>query len=553
MMPLSSIPGALVRFVRARPLVAVLGLVVAVGLAVVVFTRTRHTAAPQNSYYVVKRGDFLVSIIEGGTLRAASEVIVRCELEGTPRIISIVPEGTAVKKGDLLVELDSSGIKEKISNQDVTVQGAEAAWLRAKEDLSIQKLTMDAAIKDAELKVEFAASDLEKYKEGDWPQQKQGIAARITLAEEDMQRAQDRLNWTVQLEKRGYATRDELKADQLTVKRQDITIAQAKEELRLADKYDYPKKVRLMESTVEQTKLELIRTRQRSAATITSFDVDVKTKFTTLETQRERWQQAKEQLVLAKIFAPQDGLVIYATGSSVASMLIEEGAVVRQRQDLIKLPDVTQMMVEVKVHESHVRQVKPGLNAFVTIDSLPDQRFAGVVKKVGVLPDSASRYYNPNLKVYSTEVWITEALNDIKPGVSGRAEVIVTNLLNVLTVPIQAVTTHKGRQVCFVEREHKTFPVPVEIGLYNEKMIEIKAGLQEGDRVLLAALSATDTIPMDGSTDKPEDSESKTNAPKSSESPTPATSHQRAPPAPKPPFTTPAKPVASDKSVTRAE
>ena len=103
---------------------------------------------------------------------------------------------------------------------------------------------------------------------------------------------------------------------------------------------------------------------------------------------------------------------------------------------VIKLPDVTQMMIEVKVHESHVRQVKPGLGAYVTIDSLPDKQFTGVVKKVAVLPDTASRYYNPNMKVYSTEVWINESLQDIKPGVSGRAEVVVTNLPAVLTVPI---------------------------------------------------------------------------------------------------------------------
>lgn len=89
---------------------------------------------------------------------------------------------------------------------------------------------MDASVKDAVLKVEFAISDLEKYKEGDWPQTRRAIEAKITIAQEELQRAQDRLNWTKTLEAKGYATKDELKADSLTMKRQEIIIEQADEE-----------------------------------------------------------------------------------------------------------------------------------------------------------------------------------------------------------------------------------------------------------------------------------------------------------------------------------
>lgn len=528
--PASNSPAPL-RVARQRPLLLVVALIAAVAGGVV-FLKSRKPPVAQQSYFTVKRGNFPVMILEGGTLRATQELIVRSELEGTPRIISIVPEGTSVKKGDLLVELDAAGIKEKVATQDLTVQSAEASFTRAKEDLAIQKLTMDAAVKDQELRVEFAESDLEKYKEGDWPQQKKAIEARITIAEEEMQRAQDRLNWTVQLEKRGYATRDELKADQLTVKQKDLTISQAKEELRLAQKYDFPKKVRLLESTVEQTKLELLRVRQRAASTISTYEADVKSKQAQLEKQRERLGEAKEQLLLTKIFAPQEGLVVYATGSSASSgILIEEGATVRQKQDIIKLPDVTQMMVEIRVHESHVRQVKLGLPANVTIDSLPDKQFTGIVKKIAVLPDSSSRYYNPNLKVYTTEVWINEELTDIKPGVSGRAEIIITNLTDVLTVPIQAVTTVKGQQVCYVEKKGRHLQTPVEIGLYNDRLIEIKNGLQEGDKVLLAALSESESIPVEEADKAEESAAPRTNgAPKPAEPAAPALTNAAAPP-----------------------
>ncbi|MFA6546352.1 MAG: HlyD family efflux transporter periplasmic adaptor subunit [Limisphaerales bacterium] len=486
------------QFARQNPRRMLLLLVVVIAGAAYGF-RNHKPVTQANSYFTVKRGDFLVSLVEGGTLRAVQELIIRNELEGSTTIVSVVPEGMNAKKGDLLVELDSSSLRDKIASQEIAVQNAEGAHSKAAEDLEIQKLTMDGAVKDAILKVEFAGSDLEKYMEGDWPQQKRAIQARITIAQEEIQRAQDRLNWTRTLETKGYATKDELKADLLTVKRQEITIAQADEELRLATKYTYPKSVRLMEANVESAKLALLQARQRSAATIRSYEADWRAKQNALELQRQRLQEMKDQLALTKIYAPQDGLVVYATGSSSSGILIEQGATIRQKQDLIKLPDVTQMMIEIRVHESHVRQVKPNLGAYVTIDSLPDQQLTGVVKKIAVLPDTSSRYYNPNMKVYITEVWINESLNDIKPGVSGRAEIVVTNLLQVLTVPIQAVTTVKGQQVCFVQRGEKDMPVPVEVGMFNDRMIEIRKGIKEGDRVLLSALANSDTISLDGS------------------------------------------------------
>ena len=165
--------------------------------------------------------------------------------------------------------------------------------------------------------------------------------------------------------------------------------------------------------------------------------------------------------------------------------MIEEGAVVRNRQEIIKLPDVSEMKVQVKIHESHINQIALGQPAFVVLDSLPDQRYRGTVSKVAPLPDSSSRWGNPDLKVYATEIVINDKLPDIKPGVSARAEVLITNLENVLSVPIQAVTTRKGKQVVFLSSAPQE-PVPVTVGQYNTKFIQICTGLRDGDRVMLA-------------------------------------------------------------------
>ena len=485
---------------RKRPRTVAVTTLALLLLAGWVFHRFSRSDPTQYIYYPVKRNDFLVSIIEGGTLKAVREVTVRSELEGVARILSIVPEGTNVHKGDLLVELDSADLRERVSAQEVTFQNAQFAFVQAKENLAIQKSTVESNIKDAELKLEFARSDLSKYIEGDWPQTEKETKAKISIAEEELTRAKDRYNWTKQLQTKGYATKSELDADDLAVKRKEIELSQAQEQLRLYTKYDYPKRKRALEAAMDQSEKELERLKLRSAAMIAQVEASLKSQSATLELQEKRLNELKEQLKLTKIEAPQDGLVVYASSSNPGSgILIEEGASVRQKQDIIKLPDVTQMMLEIRVHESHVQKIKPGLEAYVTIDSLPDQQFRGSVRKVGVLPDSSSRWMNPNLKVYATEILIEDEIPDIKPGISGRAEVIITNLHNVLTVPIQAVTTVKGRQVCLVEKGRSAKPVPVEVGMYSDRLMEIKSGLKEGDMVLLSALTSSDNIDMTGS------------------------------------------------------
>jgi len=486
---------------RQQPKLAVIVLVVVVGLGTMIFRATNKEKDTTTLYHTVKRGDFLISVVEGGGLKAVNEVVVRSELEGSAPIISIVKEGTYVKKGQLLVELDSADLQERLIQQEVTTQSSQFAYLQSKEGLAIQKSVNDSNIKDAELGLELARDDLEKYKEGDIPQAGRDATNAIFIAEELYKRAEDKLKWTEELAKKDFASQTEVQTDDLAMKSAKIKVDKERATLELMKKYDFPKQLRLKGSKVDQAEVELMRIKQRARAQEAQAAAELESKQRTLDFNEKKLAHYQQQLEYTKITAPQDGMVIYAssTGGSRSNYLIEEGASIRQKQDIIILPDISQMMLEVRVHESHVAQIKPGQRAYVTIDSVPDKRFRASIRKVAILPDSNSRYYNPNLKVYPTEIIIEDRLPDLKPGVSGRAEIVITNLPSVLTVPIQAVTTSRGQQVCFVQRGKTTEQVKVEVGMYNDKFIEVKSGLKEGDTVLLSALSNSESIDLGGS------------------------------------------------------
>lgn len=440
-------------------------------------------------FHTVKRNDFLISIVEGGTLEAVNEVIVRSEVEGTARIIKMVPEGTYVKKGDLLIELDSSQAQDQVNQQLIAYEKAQFALIAAQETLAIQKSIVESEISAADLKLEFAESDLKKYLEGEARQLKRNLEIERSTVEENLVVAKDRYEWSKKLHAKGFETKSNLDKDHLAVMQYTLKLEQSTNALAMFDHFDFPKQKRLLESAVDEAKKELARVKLQGEGKLNQYEADVKTQQSTVELNRAKLQRDQANLAGCKILAPQDGLVVYAIGSNRFSSesLIEEGATIRNRQELIKLPDVSEMKLAIKIHESHINMIRTGLGAYVVLDSMPDQRFRGTVRKVSLLPDSSSRWGNPNLKVYATEILLVDKLPpDVKPGVSARAEVVITNMQNVVTVPLQAITTRQGKQVAYVQSGGGLKPMPVEVGMYNTRLIQIISGLNEGDRVSLA-------------------------------------------------------------------
>jgi len=72
----------------------------------------------------VKRGPFQIAVTERGTLESFKNAVLTCKVEGSTTIISIVKEGTHVKEGELVVELDSSALVDRETTQRIAVTTA---------------------------------------------------------------------------------------------------------------------------------------------------------------------------------------------------------------------------------------------------------------------------------------------------------------------------------------------------------------------------------------------------------------------------------------------
>jgi len=118
--------------------------------------------------FAARRGPLQINLLEGGSIEAKQVQEVRSEVKGYLKILSIVEEGyyiteDDVKNGKVLVELDSSDLKQRITQQDIQYQSSLASFVDAQQALSIQMNQNRSDIKMAEQKAKFALMDLEKY------------------------------------------------------------------------------------------------------------------------------------------------------------------------------------------------------------------------------------------------------------------------------------------------------------------------------------------------------------------------------------------------------
>ena len=97
----------------------------------------------------------------------------------------------------------------------------------------------------------------------------------------------------------------------------------------------------------------------------------------------DRLEKLEKQVELCTIRAPHDGFVIYANDER-RDIRIETGMWVRQKQDLLYLPDLTDMEVVTSLHESILREVARGMRARVVVEGLPNRRLEGHVTDIAI-------------------------------------------------------------------------------------------------------------------------------------------------------------------------
>ncbi|MBN2581552.1 MAG: HlyD family efflux transporter periplasmic adaptor subunit [Planctomycetes bacterium] len=448
---------------------------------------------------VVHRGDLVITVTEGGNLRAKESTEIVNKVEGSSTIIELVPEGTHVQPGDVLMKLDAADLQEKLISEDASLQTQKASYLAAEEALAIQVSVRESELKTAELNERFAKMDFEKYRDGDWPQQQKTAKSDITVAEQELKQAENRLKYTKDLEKDGIVTREELESDELSVTKAKLDFEKAELSLKLLEKYDYPKQMEKLKSDWDEAIAERERVQRRQDSEVAQKTADRNAKKANYEIQNNRVNKLREQIASTVITAPQAGMIVYWTPNNRWSdqRPPEVGGTVRHRQTLMTLPDVSKMEIDVKIHESQIDRVAAGQSATVKVDAFPDRKYTGTVTpEIGVMADS-QRWFNPDVKVYNVVVAIDQTTEGLKPGMSAQVEIVCDVIRDKLLVPVTGVHVLRGQTAAIVKTGSGLEVRRVKVGPTNDKEVVIEDGLEDGDVVMLYEPDVMPKIPWE--------------------------------------------------------
>jgi HlyD family secretion protein len=405
---------------------------------------------------IVHKGPLPITVVEKGSLESSKNEDAYCLVEGQTTIIMIKPEGTPVKKGELVCQLDSASLKDQLVNQQITTKSAEANHENA-------KLTREVA--------EIAVVE---YVEGIFKQDFATVEGEIKLNESDLSRAEDRLDWAQRMFDKGYVSKATQVSEQLTLKKARFALEQSQSKKKVLVDYTKGKTIKELQSEVEKAR---------------SDELAKKATFA-LEDSKEK--KLERQIAACEIKAPADGLVVYANDPNRAfgsnQPQIEEGATVRERQKIFSLPDITRMQVNTKVHESQIDKLATRMKARIRVDAFANEVLTGTVLDVAPLPDSTN-FFSSDIKVYTTKVRIDEPLSGLKPGMTAQVEILVDRKEDVLTVPVLAVLQYHGKDHVTKKIDDRFVQTEVDLGVSNEKYVEVLKGLNEGDVVAMSPIS----------------------------------------------------------------
>ncbi len=450
----------------------------------------------------VEKGPLKIEVTLKGVFEAEemTEVYLKPETWGGPmgggmlQIAKAVEQGAVVKKGDLLVQLDTDKINQAISDLENDRYLAELALKQTEEELPILEKTTPLDLVAAERGKALADEDLKKFLEIDRPLSEKNAEFSVKSRRNYLEYQKEELK---QLEKMYKANDLTEETEEIILKRQRDAVEQAENMFKNAEilrdqtlKVDMPRReVNLKEAAVRQD-LGL----QRAKATL---PLALSQKKLSLEKMKYDRKKAEERLAKMQkdreamtVKSPADGIVYYgkcvkgqwSTAGMVAGKM-QRGGILMPDEVFITVVKPRPMFVRAVVEEKDIEQVKAGLKAKVSATGYADLKLAGKVDAVTAIPVSPGNFEA------RVAVELSKDSQALMPGMVCSVKLLTYLQENALTVPAGAVFAddldEDKSHVFLAAKEGKPEKRTVKVGKRAGGKAEILEGLREGEEILL--------------------------------------------------------------------
>jgi HlyD family secretion protein len=470
-----------------KALVYILGLGLAISLLVAVLAG-RDGDEPQRQAVAatVSKRDFTVQVHAMGDLDAAHSTVLFSQVRSNRgKIVSLVSDGTRVKKGDVLVRLDPTPFEEKVHELNALLQESRAQAEANRQMLEWEKIQAEREIKAASFDVRAAELDLVKLQKGDGPLE----MARLQKAAQEAKAAcEEKKGYFKDLQKlarQGYANEMEISQAKKQVAEAQDKYETAKRQWDSYRKHVFPALVEKAQAGLARSRMLLEQSRRAMGFRIGKAAASLRKAEQSVENVAAKLQAAKNELANTVIKAPIPGIVVlneaFRGGSKRKPRI---GDVVWQNQALVYLPDISKMVVKTKIREIDLHKVAAGTPAEIRVDAYPNLRLSGKVSSIGVLAESDADDAAQE-KFFKVELTVSNTNGLLRPGMTVRVTMNCAEVHNQLAVPLHAVFMEDGCAWCFVDIKASYEKREVRLGPQSEDWVQVVSGLRENEEVAL--------------------------------------------------------------------
>lgn len=189
---------------------------------------------------------------------------------------------------------------------------------------------------------------------------------------------------------------------------------------------------------------------------------------------RDQLRMAQLELSYGNVVAPISGVV--------SSRDIKPGNFVQINSPIFTIVDTSRLEATLNVPEREIEKIKPGQPVDLLIDALPGRSFSGTVDRVAPVVDAGSGTFRVVLAFTGDGL--------LQPGMFGRLRIRYDQRADARVIPREALLEDEGDPAVFVVRNGKAVRVTVQLGYDDGPWVEVRSGLKDNDRVVVAGKAA---------------------------------------------------------------
>jgi HlyD family secretion protein len=447
---------------------------------------------PEEEIVTVHKGNLVPTLELETTFESVESLEYKPRMEtwqGEMTLLKVLPAGTAVRKGDVVLALDAAPIQRMIAATEIDLRVAKATLEKAETEMKLGEKGDALSLLQAETALKDAEAILKSFDKVEGKAMLENARLGVVYSEDGIKDQQEELAQLEKMYKSESLTND---TAEIVVRRTRRALERSKVQLEMT-KGEYESVRTVKHPQQRQTHLFTIENAKRSLEALKAVQALGKVqRDAELAKARAASSQAEDLLAKLKrdlegfsLRAPFDGRVFHgqllhgawATADQVAPFL-HAGEKLQPGQVLLTVCG-TKTHAVADLPEADYFDVTVDQAATVAPSALPDAKRDGTVRSKG----SVALPKGQGATAFEATIELKEPFAELLPGMKGKATIKGKELKDVVVVPVAAIATQGGKSSVNVSKDGKSSPREVTVGKSDGKMTQIKTGLEAGEKI----------------------------------------------------------------------